>query len=46
LLRSSPNTSVTYDADGEASSKTGKADGETRAKLDEAGVQRHVRRDW
>jgi hypothetical protein len=46
LLCGSPYTSVTYDADGEASRKAGKTNGKTRAKLDKAGVERHVLRDW
>jgi hypothetical protein len=42
LLRSSPNTSISNNANSEASSKTRKADGETGAQLDEALVQRHL----
>ena len=45
LLCSAPNTSITYDTNGKASSKTRKPDRKTRAKLDEAGVQRHTGRD-
>jgi hypothetical protein len=37
-LCSAPNTSVTYDTDGKASSKPSEPDRKTRAKLDETGV--------
>ena len=39
LLGGSSDASIADDANGEASSETGKADGETSAELDEASVQ-------
>jgi hypothetical protein len=46
LLRSSTDTSVTNDADGEASRETREADRETCAELDEAVEQRHDREHY
>lgn len=43
LLRSTPDTGVTDDANGEAGRETREADGETGAELDEALVERHFR---
>jgi hypothetical protein len=42
LLSGSTDTSITNNADGEASSKTGETDGKTSTELDEAGVERKV----
>ena len=42
LLRGTTNTSITDDADSEASSKTSETDGETSTKLNEALVQGHL----
>ncbi len=45
LLCRAPNTSITYDTNGKASSETSKPNGKTRAKLDETSVQRHTGSD-
>ena len=42
LLRCATDTSVTDDADGEASCETSQTDRETRAELDEALSERHA----
>jgi len=39
LLRSSPDTSVSHDSDGETSSETGQTDSETSTELDETSEQ-------
>ena len=46
LLRGTPDTSVTDDTDGEASSETRETDGQTGTELDEALVQRHLHFDY
>ena len=46
LLRGTPDTGVTDDANGEASSKTRETDGQTSAELNEALVQRHLHLDF
>ena len=42
LLRGTPYTSVTDNANSEARSKTSKADGQTRAELNKALEERHL----
>lgn len=45
LLCGASNASITYNTNGKACGKAGKPNGKTCAKLDEAGVERHVGRD-